>query len=270
MNARLLLALLVILVLPWPSLAASLDEIRERGVLRVAVKNEGAASRQEHNDPAHFQKRAFEVALAARIARHILDDGEALELHVYKQRQRLAAVAAGDVDLGISMFAASAKANGPVEFSRPYYSGGLVVMQRGDGTVRDLRDLDGLKLVAMAAKSHDPGGELRAAASAAGADVGIDFVRSFADGMARLDAGEVDGMVADYANLQVYVSAGHTGYRLSPLLTRTEYAVAVRKGDLDLLRAVNEVIAALAESGELAAMMRDAELPAPPGTAATP
>ncbi|MCG3201029.1 MAG: ABC transporter glutamine-binding protein GlnH [Gammaproteobacteria bacterium] len=247
---------LLLSVMPMSVLAGGkLEEIRARDVLRVSVKNEGAVTRTEHNDPAHFQKRNFEIELAGHIAKRILGDEKKLDLQVFKRRYRLAAVAEGKVDIGISMFRVDEENRALVDFSMPYYSGGLAVLQKSGAPIRTLADLDGETIVAMEEKSHDPGGELQSLAVAQGVKVNIEHVSRFDDGIGMIESGQAAGMVAMHANLDAFIAAGRSDFRRSPLLSHEEYAVAVRKGDDDLLAAVNETIGELRGSGELAAML---------------
>lgn len=261
MGMRLIFLWLLISVHPPMVLAGGrLDEIRSRDVLRVSVKNEGAVTRTEHNDPAHFQKRNFEIELASLIAGRILGDEKKLDLQVFKRRYRLPAVADGTVDVGISMFPVTGENRALVDFSMPYYSGGLAVLQKSGAPIQALADLDGKRIAAMEEKSHDPGGELQALAAAQGATVEIEYVSRFEDGIGMIESGEAAGMVAMHANLDAFIADGHPDYHRSPLLSHEEYAVAVRKGDDDLLAIVNEVIAELKDSGKLATMLAKYQL----------
>ena len=128
-----ILGLLCLVSLALPA-AGNLDAIHARGMLRVAVKNQGSLNRAEHNDPAHFQKRGFELDLAGAIAKKILGDATKLDLKTFKRRQRLPAVADGTVDLGIAMFAINEDDQRRVDFSHPYYDGGLAVVQKSKST----------------------------------------------------------------------------------------------------------------------------------------
>jgi putative glutamine transport system substrate-binding protein len=256
-------SVLALLLSVLPSVAISggkLEEIRARDVLRVSVKNEGAVTRTEHNDPAHFQKRNFEIELAGLIAKRILGDEKKLDLQVFKRRYRLPAVADGTVDIGISMFPVAEENSALVDFSMPYYSGGLAILQKSAAPIQTLADLDGRTIAAMEEKAHDPGGELQALAAAQGAQVEIEYVSRFDDGIEMIESGEVAGMVAMHANLDAFIADGHPDFRRSPLLSHEEYAVAVRKGDDDLLAIVNEVIAELKDSGQLGAMLEKYQL----------
>lgn len=264
---------LILLSLLWlaagTALAGPLDDIRARGVLRVAVKNEGAADKAEHNDPAHFQKRDFELALAGRIAERILGDATKVEVITFRRPERLPAVADGRVDIGISMFAINAVDAALVDFSEPYYETGLAIMHRPGAAIGSLADLDGLRLVSMEKHSSDPGGALLQLAEAAGAKPQIRRVSRFEEGARQVAAGEADGFVAMHADLDVFMQ-DHPGFIRSPLLSQERMAVAVRKGNGGLLETVNAVIGELKRSGKLDEMMRATGLSRLSTTAAPP
>lgn len=253
--------LALLLSLSLPVAAGSLDDIRARGVLRVSVKSEGAADRSEHNDPAHFHKRGLEVELAGVIAARILGAGAQPELRLMKRPLRLAAVADGSVDIGISMFAIDAENRALVDLSDPYYTGGLAVMQKGPSTITAAADLDGKQLVVLQQKSHDPAAPLLQDLDARGIRVQVTRVPDFAGGIALIESGAADGMLAPDANLDAWIADGHPGWRRSPRLTQEHYGVAVRKGDQELLALVNAVIADLRADGRLAAMTERHGLP---------
>lgn len=266
MNRHIFMALIAVLLLgltPFISRASGLDRIHARGVLRVAVKNRGALNRAEHNDPAHFQKRGFELELAHAIADGILGPGAKLQLKMFHRRYRLPAVEDGTVDMAIAMFAVNARNRELVAFSRPYYEGGLAVVQVGKSTVRSLKDLNGMTVSALDEKMTDPGGALRKLVEEAGADMKVKRYGTFDDAMKALREGKADAMVSENADLDIYIADGHADLKRSPLLSHESFAIAVRKGSPDLLNAVNRVISRLRESGRLAAMTRKWKLPAP-------
>ena len=71
-----------------------------------------------------------------------------------------------------------------------------------------------------------------------------------ASAFAALKAGKVDVVIADIDPAKAVVK-GQDGYDISDLLTVEEYAVAIKKGQPELLATVNKVINGLKDSGEL-------------------
>ncbi|HEY7841189.1 MAG TPA: transporter substrate-binding domain-containing protein [Gammaproteobacteria bacterium] len=243
--------------------AESLEQIRARGTLRVCLKKEGPASPSRHNDPAHFQKRDFELELAKLIAERILGDAAKLEIHTYRRPERLPAVADGTVDMGLSMFAINEENARLADFSIPYYESGLAIMHLPTTVIKDIADLDGKSIVAMNERSHDPGAALRDIAAAAGVKPRFRAVDRFEEGSRAVASGDADGMVGPHANLDAWIAAGHPEFVRSPLLTHERFAVAVAKGNAELLEQIDAVIADLESSGRLDALLRDAGLSLP-------
>ena len=71
-----------------------------------------------------------------------------------------------------------------------------------------------------------------------------------ASAFAALKAGKVDVVIADIDPAKAVVK-GQDGYDISDLLTVEEYAVAIKKGQPELLAVVNKVIDELDGSGRL-------------------
>ncbi|MDY7091817.1 MAG: transporter substrate-binding domain-containing protein [Acidobacteriota bacterium] len=107
-------------------LLGDLEEIRQRGVLRVLTRNTPAT---------YFLYRGaqmgFEYELARRFARSL---GVRLQIRVQRQPDRLIpALRAGEGDLIAASFAVSPKRLRQVAFSQPYnYASELVVVRTGD------------------------------------------------------------------------------------------------------------------------------------------
>ena len=119
---RLLLSLLTLsLFLPgWmaSALGAELDQIRRRGHLIVAVK--------ENLRPLGFRDAAgelqgLEIDLARQLAQDLLGNREAILFKPVTNQERLAAVTSGEVDLAIANITATDNRRRIVDFSSPYY-----------------------------------------------------------------------------------------------------------------------------------------------------
>jgi putative glutamine transport system substrate-binding protein len=243
----------------WEARRGVLGEIRARGRLVVSVKNEGAASPSVHHDPAHFQKRNFEVELAHALAGKILGDPAKVELKLMPRAVRLAAVVEDRVDLVVSMIAVTDERKRQVDFSRPYWTDGLALLLRPGLRVEKLEELQGRRLLALRQTANDPSAELQRQAAARGVRFTVERVVSFGEAEAALRAGRADGLVSHAVNIEAWLAA-HPGLERSALLEREDYAVAVKKGANDLVRAVNETIDELERSGKLAEMQARAGL----------
>ncbi len=228
--------------------ADRLADIRARGRLLVRVKND---AKHVHRDPAHADKRGFELELAHLLAKKIVGDESKLELRTFPRPMRLPMLAAGSVDLVVSMIPVTKENAATVDFSRPYFATGLTLLVRDGAPPSTLADLAG-KTVAFRKQSfNDYGGELSRVAKAHGISVGVRYFASIADAAAALSRGEVAAVGGNFVDLDAWARA-HAGFAVDArLLAPEQVAVAVKKGEPALLAAVNETIAELRASGAL-------------------
>jgi ABC-type amino acid transport substrate-binding protein len=237
------------------------DAIRARGRLIVSVKNQGANALSAHKDPAHFEKRGMEIELAHAIAARVLGDAQKVEFKMMRKPQRLPAIAEGTVDVGISMLRVSAESVQKVDFSTPYFSSGLAVLQTAKGTIQSMGDLAGKTLAVIERNDGDAAATLAAVAEGSGPNPVVLKVANFRDAVRALTEHKADALLSEAVNIDVFLARHGQGLKRSPLLTEDRYAVAVAKGNAALLAEVNAVLAELKRSGELAAMAQRAQLP---------
>jgi putative glutamine transport system substrate-binding protein len=238
--------------------AGRIDQIRARGKLIVSVKND---ARRPHQDPAHVQKRGFEIELTRAITRHILGDDSRLELRLVPRPVRLPMLSAGVVDLVVSMIPMTPDNMSQCDFSHPYFSSGLSLLVPADARSPTLADLAG-KTVAFRRQSfNDYGAELQRVADEHGVKLTIRYYASADEAANAVARGEAVAVGGNFVDLDAYRKA-HAGFSLSTkLLEERRVGVAVRKGEADLLRLVNETIDDLKRSGELKRLTEKWQLP---------
>jgi aspartate/glutamate/glutamine transport system substrate-binding protein len=235
-----------------------LADIRARGTLVVSVKND---AKHAHKDPAHFDKRGFEVELAHALAKKIVGDESKLELRMLARPVRLPMLATGSVDLVVSMIPVTPENAAQADFSHPYFAQGLSLLVRTGAARLTLQDLEG-KTVAFRKQSfNDHGGELVRLAAAHGIKVTVRWFPSTDAAAQAVARGEVVAMGGNFIDLDAY-RKDHPGFSVdSSLLDERLVAVAVKKGEPALLAAVNATIDALRASGELGRMTAKWHLP---------
>jgi polar amino acid transport system substrate-binding protein len=229
--------------LDFAAKAAELSEIRDRGYLTVAVK--------DNRLPLGFMDETgnlsgFEIDIARRLATELLGDESAVRLVPVSNVDRLNAVLEDRVDIAIAAITLTEPRRRIVSFSDPYYLDGTAfITQRSD--IQQLRDLRASKIALLdraSAVPHVryvlPGAQL----------VGVD---SYAAGQRLLNSGEVAAFAGDASVLTGWLHEAQT-YRILPSLISAEpLAVAMPKGDqYDPLRdAINQAIRQWYETGWL-------------------
>ena len=240
-----------------PARADQLATLRARGRLVVSVKND---ANHPHKDPAHYDTRGFEVELAHALAGTIVGDPSKLELRVLARPVRLPMLAAGNVDLVVSMIPVTPENAADVDFSHPYFASGLSLLVRGTAKPT-LAGLAG-KTVAFRKQSfNNYGGELERIAREHRLPI---TVRYFATAQQAADAvarGEVAAMGGNFVDLEAFARE-HPGFSVdAALLEERTVAVAVKKGEPALMALVNATIDELRRSGQLARLAAKWHLP---------
>ncbi|MCU1280627.1 MAG: amino acid transporter substrate-binding protein [bacterium] len=251
-------ALAIVLVAATAAHADKLADIRARGRLVVSVKND---AKHPHKDPAHFDKRGFEIDLVHALAKKIVGDESKVELRMLSRPVRLPMVVAGSVDLVVSMIPVTAENAAQVDFSHPYFASGLSLLVRAGTPPKALQDLDG-KVVAFRKQSfNDHGGELSRLAAARGVKIEVRYYPSTAAAAQAVASGAAAAMGGNFVDLDSWRKE-HAGFTVdAALLEERMVAVAVKKGEPELLRVVNEAIDGLRRSGELGRMTGKWHLP---------
>ena len=242
---------------PRPARADQLATIRARGRLVVSVKND---ANHPHKDPAHFDKRGFEVELAHTLAAKLVGDASKLELRILSRPVRLPMLAAGNVDLVVSMIPVTPENAALVDFSHPYFASGLSLLVRG-AAKPTLASLDG-KTVAFRKQSfNNYGGELERVARERNLKIAVRYYPTAEKAAEAVARGEAAAMGGNFVDLAAFAKE-HAGFTVdASLLEERTVAVAVKRGEPSLLAAVNATIDELRRSGELARLTGKWHLP---------
>ncbi|WP_340643547.1 transporter substrate-binding domain-containing protein [Phormidium pseudopriestleyi] len=230
---------------PWGQVgkAAEFAEIQQRGQLIVAVK--------DNFRPMGFREgsgnlQGFEIDIARRLAQELLGSPEAVELVPVENRDRLAVVISGQVDLAIARVTATPSRSRVVYFSPPYYLDGAKIITR-DPSIRQPSDLAGQAIAVLNASSTIPLLEFRVPQ---GQLVPVD---SYEQARLLLESGSVRAFAADASILTGWVQQ-YPQYRLLPFQLSTQpLAVVMPKGlqYAQLHSRVNQAIAQWHQDGWL-------------------
>ena len=117
--------LLTLLLVPFATIAAPLNEIIQRGRLIVAVKDNLAPL--GYRD-ANGTLQGFEIAIAKHLAKDLLGSEQAVVLQPILNTGRLTAVTSGAVDLAIADLTLTENRMRLVSFSEPYYRNGTGIL----------------------------------------------------------------------------------------------------------------------------------------------
>lgn len=162
------------------------------------------------------------------------------------------ALKTGNIDIAINDITVTPERQKSVDFSDRYYIAGLgVVVAAGNNTIKTAKDLEGGKLAASIGST----GEI-AAKAIKGADVRI--FNQLNECFLELRNGGVEAVVNDIPTNDYYVANAGRGRvkSLAVALTAEDLAIAVKKGNTDLLARVNRGLRTIKRNGEFAVIYK--------------
>ena len=159
------------------------------------------------------------------------------------------AVISGKADLAAAGITVTEDRKKNVDFSIPYVKTGIVVVYKKDNPFKDKDQLKGKKIGVQAGTTSETfvTDQLKQEPERS---------KSPAEAVAALKAGRVEFVIADIDPAKNCVK-GEADLALSDFITSEEYAIAIRKGQPELLKAINETIADIKKDGRLAKWIVD-------------
>ena len=153
------------------------------------------------------------------------------------------AVISGKADLAAAGITVTEDRKKNVDFSIPYVKTGIVVIYKKSNPFKDKDQLKGKKIGVQ-------GGTTSETFVLEQLKQEPERSKSPAEAVAALKSGRVEFVIADIDPAKNCVK-GEVDLALSDFITSEEYAVAIRKGQPELLKAIDETISELKASGQL-------------------
>ena len=194
-------------------------------------------------------KSGFDIDLVTAIAKHA---GIAnVEFQQVPFGQLVSGLMANHIDLAASAIYITPQRAAVVDFSAPYFTGGLAVMVKPDDTsVTKPEDLNG-KTVAVQVGTKSVNFLQQNFPN-----VTLHIAQTNDQMFQSLESQQADAVVTGLPAAKYYIKVHGGAKVLGFTLTQEQYGLAVRKTDPELLAAVNAALAAFAADGSLAAMER--------------
>lgn len=155
------------------------------------------------------------------------------------------AVQGGKADMGVAGMTVDEDRKTQVDFTDTYYTGRQVIIVKEDSTIAEPDDLAGKKIGVQQGTTGD---------IYTTDDYGDENIERFNKGMEAVQAlqqGKVDAVVIDDQPAKTFVKENEGLKILETEYVEEEYAIALKKGNNELLEKVNKAIKELKEDGTL-------------------
>lgn len=168
----------------------------------------------------------------------------------------ITALEQGDLDAAVSAIAITDERRNTLDFSTPYFVAQQLILVPAGSKVQRLQDLKGLR---VGVQQGAVGDDIVTTALNGKAGSGIQRFDNIPSALAELEGRRLDAVVGDngvLANYLVHNSAQNARLVNDAAFERESYAIAVKKGQSELLAKLNQGLAAMRADGSYAALHR--------------
>lgn len=221
------------------------DKIKKNKVLKVGCKEDVPG--YGYLNPATNKHEGLEIEIAKAVSKKILGK-ENVKFTGVTAKTRGPLVDSGEVDMIAATFTVTDERRKLWDFSEIYMQDPIAIMVKKAAGFSSFKDLNGKTVgVSQAATTKKT---LTPEAAKAGITLKFSEYATYAEIKAALDSGRIDAFSVDSSILAGYMEPSVTllGERYSP----QNYGIAVKKGNKALLAVINETIAEMEKSGEMA------------------
>lgn len=196
--------------------------------------------------PYEYREGTSVVGIDAEIAKAIAEDmGLTLVIEDMQFDSIIAAVQSGKADIGVAGMTVDEVRLASVNFSIPYTTSAQVIILKEDSDITSPADLENKTIgVQLGTVGDTYSSENLENAKIERYNKGFEAVQS-------LTQGKVDAVIIDREPAKVFVSQNEGLKILDEEYTLEDYAIAVAKGNQELLEQVNASLEKLKESGKL-------------------
>lgn len=220
---------------------STMARILERG--RLIVGTDLGSNPMSFRDPISGDVRGFDIDVAHWLAEAIFGDPNLIEYRMLSNDSRLEALEAHTVDVVVKTMSITCERLKAVDFSVPYYAASQQILAYRNSGISRASDLAG-KTVCATRASTSIGRVQRAVPTAK-----YVTTASWADCLVMMQQGQVEAITSDDTILAGIASQDPWVHVVGDSLGVENYGVGVPKGEDDLVRFINGVLAARRADG---------------------
>ncbi|MCG7344616.1 transporter substrate-binding domain-containing protein [Sporosarcina sp. ACRSL] len=220
-----------------------LERIKERDKIVFGVKYD--TSLFGLKNPTTGEVEGFDIDVAKALAKEILGDETKIEFKEVTSKTRIPLLNKGDIDAIIATMTVTEERKKEVDFTDIYFNAGQSLLVKKGSPVQGLDDLNKDTTV-LAVKGSTSTDNIRSLAP----DAPVLEFENYAEAFTALKAGKGEALTTDDSIL-AGMAASDSNYELvGEKFTEEPYGIAVKKGEKELLDALNNGLETLKSSGE--------------------
>lgn len=220
-----------------------LDQIKKRDKIIFGVKNDTRLFGLKN--PKTGEVEGFDIDLAKQLAKQILGNEKKVEFKEVTSKTRIPMLNNGDIDAVVATMTISEQRKKEVDFTDVYFKAGQSLLVKKGSKIKGLKDLtSGTKVLAV--KGSTSAINIRNKAPQTQV---LEF-ENYAEAFTALKAGKGDALTTDDAILYGMVAEDPSFQLVGGTFTEEPYGIAVKKGNTELVKRLNEALKAIKASGK--------------------
>lgn len=221
----------------------ALDTIKENDKIVFGVKNDTRLFGLKN--PGTGEIEGFDIDISKAIAKEILGDENKAEFKEVTSKTRIPMLNNGDVDAVVATMTITEERKKEVDFSDVYFDAGQSLLVKTDSPIKGVEDLDSSTTV-LAVKGSTSSQNIRKAAP----DAKVNEFENYSEAFSALKAGQGDALTTDDAILYGMADEDPSFHLVGKTFSEEPYGIAVKKGNSELVEAINDTLKKLKDSGE--------------------
>lgn len=226
-----------------------LDTIKQRDKIVFGVKHDTKLFGLKN--PTTGEVEGFDIDIAKQIAKEILGDENKVEFVEVTSKTRIPLLNKGDIDAIVATMTITEERKKEVDFSNVYFEAGQSLLVKKGSPVQSIKDLTKDTPV-LAVKGSTSTVNIRQAAP----DAPVLEFENYAEAFTALKAGQGVALTTDNAILLGMASEDNSFELVGGTFTDEPYGIAVKKGNVELVDAINGVLDKLKSNGEYDAIYK--------------
>ncbi|UHA73830.1 transporter substrate-binding domain-containing protein [Paenibacillus sp. 481] len=223
--------------------APALEAAKERGKLIIGVKYD--TNLFGLKDPATGEVNGFDVDIAKAIAKKVFGDETKLELREVTSKTRIPLLQNGDIDAIIATMTITEEREQQVDFTDVYFNAGQSLLVKKGSPIGSIEDVKkGVKVLAV--KGSTSAKNVREKAPEAEV---LEF-ENYQEAFAALKAGKGEALTTDNSILYGMMKQDPSYEVAGGNFTDEPYGIALRNGDKDFAKLINDLLKEMKQSGE--------------------
>ncbi|AXI10721.1 transporter substrate-binding domain-containing protein [Oceanobacillus sp. 143] len=220
-----------------------LEDIKDRDKIIFGVKYDTRLFGLK--DPASGEVEGFDIDIAKQIAKEIVGDETKVEFVEVTSKTRIPLLNKGDIDAIIATMTISEERKKEVDFSDVYFEAGQSLLVKKGSPIESVDDLTKDTTV-LAVKGSTSTDNIREAAP----DAQVLEFENYQEAFTALKSGQGDTLTTDNSILLGMASEDDSFELVGGTFTDEPYGVAVKKGQKELVDAINDALTAMKDNGK--------------------